>query len=86
MASPPPGPPPDAAYLAQSRVPEILFGAIFPAAIATIFVLARFYSRAILMKNWGWDDSWILLSWVCSSSSLLRGVWFLFADTDRLLA
>ncbi len=58
------GPPPDAAFIAQSHVPEILFGSVFPATLATIFVLARFYSRAILMKNWGWDDSWILLSWV----------------------
>jgi hypothetical protein len=51
------GPPPDAAFLAQSRVPEILFGSIFPAVVATVFVLACFYSRGILMKNWGWDDS-----------------------------
>jgi hypothetical protein len=72
MISPFAGPPPDAAYLAESRVPQILFGTIFPAAIATIFVLARFYSRAILMKNWGWDDTWILFSWVCCSSSLMH--------------
>ncbi|KAE9380955.1 hypothetical protein N431DRAFT_477770 [Stipitochalara longipes BDJ] len=64
MASPIQGPPPNAAYLTQSRVPEILFGSIFPATIATIFVLARFYSRAILRKNWGWDDFWILLAWL----------------------
>jgi len=48
----------------QSQVPQMLIGIITPALIASIVVLARLYSRAIIMKNWGYDDSWILFSWV----------------------
>jgi len=50
----------------------MLVASIIPAIVASIFVLARFYSRLFIMKNWGHDDSWILLSWVrlYSSSSL----------------
>lgn len=44
----------------------MLIGIITPALIASIVALARFYSRAIIMRNWGYDDSWILLSWVCT--------------------
>ena len=55
------------AFVSQSRVPQTLIAAIIPATIASILVLARFYSRVFIMKNWGYDDSWILLSWVRQS-------------------
>ncbi|KAF8858709.1 hypothetical protein BDZ45DRAFT_743132 [Acephala macrosclerotiorum] len=59
--------PPDASFLAQSRVPEILFGSIFPALVATIFVLGQFYSRIILLlRYWGGGDTWVLISWITS--------------------
>ncbi|KAN0089491.1 hypothetical protein V8E51_019751 [Hyaloscypha variabilis] len=71
MSSPlPQDPPLDPAFLAQSRVPEILFGTLFPFLFATIFIFARFYSRAIIMKTWGVDDWGILVSWVVGSIAL----------------
>jgi hypothetical protein len=50
----------------------MLIASIIPAIVASIPVLARFYSRVFIMNNWGHDDSWIFLSWVRwnSSSSL----------------
>jgi hypothetical protein len=51
-------------FISQSRIPGMIVGSTVPAVIASIFVLARFYSRVIIMKNWGHDDSWILFSWV----------------------
>ncbi|KAE9365448.1 hypothetical protein N431DRAFT_101027 [Stipitochalara longipes BDJ] len=71
MSSPiPQGPPLDPAFLAQSRIPEILFGTLFPFVFATVFVLGRFYSRAILIKTWGTDDWGILVSWVVGGIAL----------------
>jgi hypothetical protein len=61
-------PTPSAEFLQESRVPQILFGTIFPAVVATIAVLGRFYSRAIILKVWGLDDTLILISWVLSTS------------------
>lgn len=63
-------PPPTPEFLAESTAPQILIGSILPAALATVFVLARFWSRAIITKSWGWDDSWILFSWVCRHDCL----------------
>jgi hypothetical protein len=45
-----------------------LVGTIVPAGIASIFAFARFYSRAVIMKNWGIDDTFILISWVALTS------------------
>lgn len=70
----------DAAYLAQSRVPQILFGTIFPAVVATICVLGRFYSRGVLLKCWGLDDTLLLIAWV----SLLVTSLHHFISTDRI--
>ena len=53
-----------AAYAAESHVPEGLVGTIIPRILATIFVLARFYSRGVLTRNLGADDAWIALPWV----------------------
>ena len=50
--------------ITESRVPQILIGSILPSAIVSLFVLARFYSRGYLLRSWGYDDSWILVSWV----------------------
>jgi hypothetical protein len=54
----------DPEFLAQSRRTETLIGSLLPPVIATIFVFFRFYSRAFIKKNWGFDDTWILISWV----------------------
>jgi hypothetical protein len=53
-----------AEFDAQTRVPEVLYGSIIPFGLATIFVLARLYSRLILTRSWGQDDAWISISWV----------------------
>ncbi|PMD27089.1 hypothetical protein NA56DRAFT_743445 [Hyaloscypha hepaticicola] len=60
----------DVGFAPQSRAPQTLIASIVPAVVASIFVLARFYSRAFIMKNWGHDDSWILFSWVLGSIAL----------------
>ncbi|PVH68748.1 hypothetical protein DL98DRAFT_474508 [Cadophora sp. DSE1049] len=63
MPSPVPGSP---EYIRESRVSQILAGSIAPAVIASIFVLARLYSRLIIIKSFGADDYWIGISWVAS--------------------
>ncbi|KAE9369998.1 hypothetical protein N431DRAFT_512041 [Stipitochalara longipes BDJ] len=63
-------------FASQSRTAQILIASIIPSIFATILVLARFYSRVFIMKNWGHDDSWILFSWVIGSIALttLNGI------------
>ncbi|KAH6662307.1 hypothetical protein B0J14DRAFT_687130 [Halenospora varia] len=61
---PAPQGPLDPAFLAQSRSLQIIAGSLLPFLLASIFVLGRFYSRAIILKTWGADDWWILLSWI----------------------
>jgi hypothetical protein len=45
-------------------VPEILVGSLVPFTIASVAVVARFFTRAFLIRNWGTDDSWIAVAWV----------------------
>jgi hypothetical protein len=52
----------DAAYLAQTRIPQLLAKTIIPTTIETIFVLARANSRGILGNNWGHDDTLIIIA------------------------
>ncbi|KAH8650634.1 hypothetical protein BGZ60DRAFT_534287 [Tricladium varicosporioides] len=63
MSSIPQGPP-DVAYLTESRSPEIIAGSLVPFLLASIFVFGRFYSRILILKTWGADDWWILVSWI----------------------
>jgi hypothetical protein len=56
----------------EPRAPQILIRSILPPVFTSIFVLARFYSRAYLLRNWGYDDTWILISWVFSSASATK--------------
>lgn len=56
----------DAAYAAQSNVPEIIAVCIVPFVIASVFVFARLYSRAVIIRKMGHDDIWIAISWVFS--------------------
>lgn len=49
----------------QSNVPDILAGIIIPGVVSSFIVLGRFYSR-FLIRNWGWDDGFILIAWLCS--------------------
>ncbi|KAF4624210.1 hypothetical protein G7Y89_g13963 [Cudoniella acicularis] len=66
----------DVGFASPSQVPQMLIAMIIPAIIASILVLARFYSRVFIMKNWGYDDSWIFLSWIIGSVALttLNGI------------
>ncbi|PMD41971.1 hypothetical protein L207DRAFT_391012, partial [Hyaloscypha variabilis F] len=63
-------------FASQPRTAQVLIASIIPSIFASILVLARFYSRVFIMKNWGNDDSWILLSWVIGSIALttLNGI------------
>lgn len=58
-----------AEYNAQTRVPSMLAGTITPFLVATIFVIARFWSRQILKVSWAQDDIWVFISWVRVSAS-----------------
>ncbi|OBT53330.1 hypothetical protein VE04_05471 [Pseudogymnoascus sp. 24MN13] len=55
-----------AEYDAQTRVPLMLAGSITPFLVATIFVVARFWSRQILKGSWAQDDIWVFISWIGS--------------------
>ncbi|KAH8776000.1 hypothetical protein F5882DRAFT_162477 [Hyaloscypha sp. PMI_1271] len=50
----------------ESRVLGVLIGTIVPTICSTIFVLARLYTRSIITKSWGWDDTLITVSWLAS--------------------
>ncbi|KAF4628888.1 hypothetical protein G7Y89_g9255 [Cudoniella acicularis] len=56
----------DAAFAAESRVPQVLAGAIIPTALASIFAIARLYTRSIVTRNWGADDTCIAIAWISS--------------------
>ncbi|OBT64857.1 hypothetical protein VE03_06448 [Pseudogymnoascus sp. 23342-1-I1] len=53
-----------AEYDAQTRAPLIFAGNITPFLVATIFVIARFWSRQILKGSWAQDDIWVFISWM----------------------
>ncbi|KIM95818.1 hypothetical protein OIDMADRAFT_81580, partial [Oidiodendron maius Zn] len=59
------------AYNAQTRVPQILTSCIVPGTFASISVFARLYSRAMIVRSWGADDTWALTSWVRLITSTL---------------
>ena len=56
----------------ESRVAGVLAGTIVPTIFSTLFVLARLYTRSIITKNWGSDDTLITISWVRYTASLSR--------------
>jgi hypothetical protein len=47
-----------------SRVPQILVGTIIPTVLSSVFVAARLYTRGILNKTWGLDDTLVTTAWV----------------------
>lgn len=53
-------------YESQSRVPMIVGSTIGLTVFSSIFVLARFYSRAVITRVLGMDDLFIMISWVAS--------------------
>jgi hypothetical protein len=50
----------------SSEVPGLLAGILVPEIVCSFIILGRIYSRGILIKNWGWDDTLIILAWICS--------------------
>ncbi|KIN03215.1 hypothetical protein OIDMADRAFT_95408, partial [Oidiodendron maius Zn] len=68
---------------AQTRVPEVLWGSIIPFGVATIFVIARVYSRLILIRSWGQDDTWISISWVGAIVLTILNCLFTLYGTGR---
>ncbi|OBT98397.1 hypothetical protein VE01_03147 [Pseudogymnoascus verrucosus] len=54
----------DQKYLSESRIQEILVGSLVPFTIASVTVVARFFTRIFLTRNWGTDDSWIAVAWI----------------------
>ena len=58
------GLPPSPAYLAESRVNVLRNGGVIPVVLASVAVLARFYTRVVIIRTWGFDDTLLLLAWV----------------------
>lgn len=44
--------------------PSLQAGCIAPLAVLTVFVLARIYTRAVILRSWGIDDTLITILWV----------------------
>ncbi|KAF7562653.1 hypothetical protein G7046_g1469 [Stylonectria norvegica] len=53
------------AYLNESRDGAAVAGIIFVAVLASIVVLCRLASRSFIIRRWGPDDSFTLVSWLC---------------------
>ncbi|CZR59409.1 uncharacterized protein PAC_09301 [Phialocephala subalpina] len=56
--------PPTTHFATDSRVPEIFIGTLVPTALASILVIARLYSKGVLIKKWRLDDTLIVIAWV----------------------
>ncbi|KAH6665666.1 hypothetical protein B0J14DRAFT_209952 [Halenospora varia] len=54
------------ALAAESRVPQVIAGTIVPTFLGSIFVVARLYTRAIITRNWGLDDTFIAIAFIFS--------------------
>jgi len=65
--------PTDPSFAAQSRAPDILIGSLLPIALAIVLFLALFYSRFIIMKNRGKDDTCFSLLGLLLESSFIFG-------------
>ncbi|KAH9209572.1 hypothetical protein DL95DRAFT_261751, partial [Leptodontidium sp. 2 PMI_412] len=57
----------------ESRVPGILIGLIVPTVTVAVFVVGRLYTRAIITKNWGADDTLIAIAWAISIAGTIMG-------------
>ncbi|RPA79677.1 hypothetical protein BJ508DRAFT_139525 [Ascobolus immersus RN42] len=45
--------------------------------LATLAIIARVYTRAFVVKNFGWDDNLMVIAWVISTSMGILAVWTL---------
>ncbi|KAJ8057915.1 hypothetical protein OCU04_013096 [Sclerotinia nivalis] len=50
--------------LQESRVQLLLLGTILPAALGTVFVAGHLYTRGVITRNLGWDDSCLVAAWI----------------------
>lgn len=48
-----------------SRRGTVLAGTVTVTTIGAVFVFARIFTRLIILRNFGRDDSLIILAWVC---------------------
>ncbi|KAH6681399.1 hypothetical protein B0J14DRAFT_214731 [Halenospora varia] len=55
----------DPARAAESRIPQLFAVLILATVLASTFLFARIYCRAIMLRRWAVDDSLLLLAWVC---------------------
>ncbi|KAL1878021.1 hypothetical protein VTK73DRAFT_8245 [Phialemonium thermophilum] len=67
-----------------SGVSGTLAGILFPHALCTVFVLARVWSRAFLLRKWFLDDFLIVLAWIFSTAVCV--VYSIAAETPNLRA
>jgi hypothetical protein len=52
----------------MSTIPGALVGILVPHIVCTLVILARTYSRLLLLRKWFLDDTLILLAWACSTA------------------
>ena len=62
----------NAEYLNQSRDQPAITAVIFVTTATSILLIARLLSRIFLVRGFGWDDALAFLSWVCTSSTVIR--------------
>jgi hypothetical protein len=65
-------------------MPAILAGILIPHIICTLFILARIFSRVLLLRKWFIDDTLILLAWGFSTAVCV--VYSIAAETPEILA
>jgi hypothetical protein len=61
LGPPPPGVTPD--FNAQDSAPSIRILCIVLLVLITLFTSARVYTRAAVLKSFGWDDTFLVLAW-----------------------
>lgn len=47
--------------------PRMLAESYILFTVACVLLAIRCYGRLCLTKNWGWDDTTIIVAWVCSA-------------------
>ncbi|THW99246.1 hypothetical protein D6D13_10254 [Aureobasidium pullulans] len=57
--------------MAETRAPYILLGNILPFLLATIFYFGRVYSRALILRTFGWDDWLLTVGWLAALANCI---------------
>ncbi|KAK0709887.1 hypothetical protein B0T26DRAFT_743202 [Lasiosphaeria miniovina] len=66
----------------DAAISGVLFGILVPHVVCTVFILARTWSRLLLLRKWFLDDSLIVLAWAFSTAVCV--VYSIAAESPRL--